>query len=194
MSVTVQVTGVREALNAFRELPRRVRFRHLRIALNAAGGVIRDRAASLARRETGLLSKSIGVKVKIPDASFNSDHHGKPAYAVIGAKRRAGKIMRVNRRGKLKGITAANRELKAARKSLAGTLTPLKREEAAVKSVLAKNAGAVYRVPSRYSHLAERKQSFIGAAGRQVQGQAVARISEKLTQGIESERAALVRS
>lgn len=83
----IKVFGIPESLSAFNELPLRIRNKHLRIALNAAGGVIRDTAASIVRRESGLLAKSLRVRVKIPSASFNLKHHDKPAYAVIGSSR-----------------------------------------------------------------------------------------------------------
>lgn len=199
MTTVIKVFGVDDAVRAFRELPRRVGFKHLRIAINAGCGVIKTRYAGAVKKRTGLLSKSIAVKVTIPDASFNSQHHGKPAYGVVGVKRRAGRIMRINKQGKLKGLGAGQRDLAAQRKKLAaeGKLTPLKRESEAVRFALASNAGAVYRNPSRYAHLAGPKRdgaAVLQSVVAQTKGQAVAKISEKLTQGIETERAALVRS
>lgn len=164
---TIQVTGVREALNAFRELPRRIGLKHLRIGLNAAGGVIRDRAVSLAPKETGLLKKSLGVKVKIPAASYNAGHHDKPAYAVIGPKRNFVRLVTIGRTGAR--TTGAKRALK----------------------LLGKGQAVRARRPARYAHLAEKHQSFINAAWRQAGEQAVSRISEKLSAGFIQEAAAL---
>jgi hypothetical protein len=87
MTIRMELKGVPQALAALSELPRRVGFRHLRIALNAGGGILKQSAMSHAPSKTGLLRKSIGVKVKIPDASFNVKHHGKAAYIVIGPRR-----------------------------------------------------------------------------------------------------------
>lgn len=198
MVARIEVKGVPAALRAFDELPRRVRIKHTRIALNAGGGVIKNQYAATAHRQTGLLSKSIGVKVTIPDASFNKKHHGKPAYAVVGVKRKAGRMMRLNKKNVLKGFGAAQKELVAERKRLEkdGKLPPLQRERAAVKAVLDKNKGAVYRSPSRYAHLAgpDRKGAeVLAAAVRQTKDQAGARILEKLRQGLETEAAALSR-
>lgn len=198
MIPTIRIHGVPEALRAFDELPRRVRHKHLRIALNAGGGVIRDRYKAIAHRETGLLSKSIGVKVKIPDASFNKAHHGKPAYAVVGVKRKAGRMMRLKRTG-LKGFGVAQRELVAERKRLnkEGKLPPLRREQAAVKAVLKKNQEAVYRNPARYAHLAGPKRKgaqVLASAVSQSKSQAVAKVAEKLRQGIDSEARSLAGS
>lgn len=200
MTATIKIFGVPEALRAFDELPRRVRFKHLRIALNAGGGIIKTRASQLARRETGLLSKSIGVKVKIPDASFNSAHHGKPAYAVIGPKRKSGRMMRLTQALRLKGYSIAQRSLVASRKELAGFgIHPLAREKTAVKVTLAKFRNAVYRNPTRYAHLVEkgtkrsRRFPFLAPAVQQTKDQVTAKIAEKLSQGIEQEAKLLVR-
>lgn len=192
MSMTIRLHGVQESLMAFRELPRRVGFKHLRIALNAGGGIVKNRYASIVPRETGLLSKSIGVKVTIPDASYNTAHHGRPATAVVGVKRRAGRMMRVGRKGKLMGFGAAQRELVAERKRLAAGKVgrALDRERAAVRFTLASVVGARYRSPSRYAHLAgprRRGKDILASAVAQTKSQVIAKVSEKLAQGIEIE-------
>lgn len=197
MTTVIKVIGVEKALHAFSELPRRVGFRHLRIALNAGGGIVKRAYAALIKRRTGLLSKSIAVKVTIPNSSFNSKHHGKPAYAVIGVKRRAGRFMRVNKQNKLKGFGAAQKFLVAERKRLGkeGKLPPLRREQAAVKAAKQKFGDGQYISPSRYAHLAgpgRRGAAIVAQAVSQTKGQVVAKITEKLTQGIETERASLV--
>lgn len=88
MSIRVEVAGVSDCLRAFSELPQAVQNRQMRIGLNAAAGVIRDAAKSNAPRETGLLRRSLKIKVRVPNASYNRAHHGRPAYAVIGPARR----------------------------------------------------------------------------------------------------------
>lgn len=193
---TLKVSGIKEALHAFSELPRRVGLRHLRIALSAGAGVVRDRYASIAPKKNRLLSKSIGIKVAIPDASFNKAHHGKPAYAVVGVKRRAGKFLRVNKQGKLKGYGAAQKALNAERKRLAAgkLLTPLQREIAATKTVAKQFGDGMYKTPSRYAHLAgpgREGAAVLAAAVVQTRAQAQQRIADKLAQGIETERRAL---
>jgi hypothetical protein len=198
MTTQIHIEGVKEAMRAFSELPRRVGFKHLRIALNAGAGVIRDRYAAMVPRETGLLSKSIGVRVKIPDASYNKDHHGKPAYAVIGPKRKSGRFMRVNSLGNLKGYGEAQRALKAERLRIQkeGKITPLQRERAAVKSVKEKYTDGMYRNPSRYAHLAgpgRKGADVLNAAARQSKDAAAAKMAQKLQTGINAEAAALGR-
>src|SRR5688572_21122460 len=88
MTLVMKVFGVNDCLAAFRELPMTVQNRGMRIGLNAAAGVIRDAAKANAPKETGLLRQSLKIKVRIPNASYNAAHHGKPAYAVIGPARR----------------------------------------------------------------------------------------------------------
>lgn len=197
MTTTIKVFGVPKAMRAFEELPKRIGLKHLRIALNSGGGIVKTAYASAVRRRTGLLSKSIAVKVTIPNASFNSKHHGKPATAVIGVKRKAGRFMRINKQGNLKGFGAAQKFLVAERKRLGteGKLPPLRREQAAVKAAVQKFGDAQYISPSRYAHLAgprRRGADVVARVVSQTKAQVVAKITEKLTQGIESERASLV--
>lgn len=198
MSTTIHLSGVADALRAFEQLPRRVKFKHLRIALNAGAGVVRNQYASSVRKVTGLLSKSVGVKVVIPDSSYNSAHHGRPAYAVIGVKRKAGRFMRLNSKGNLKGYGAAQRALVAERKRLnaEGVLSPLQRERAASAAVSKQFSGAQYRNPSRYAHLAGPGRdgvSVLRAAAAQSMARAQARFSEKIAAGINNEANSLSR-
>src|SRR5947209_1346328 len=79
--------GLPDAVRALEELPRRLQNRHTRIALNAAGGVLKKTAQAEAPKQTRLLEQSLGVKVKVPAASHNPKHWGKPAYAIIGPRR-----------------------------------------------------------------------------------------------------------
>jgi HK97 gp10 family phage protein len=132
MTLVLRVGGVQDTINAFRDLPRAIRNRNLRIAMNAGGGVIRDAAVANAPKETGLLKKSLKIKVRVPDASYNVAHHGRPAYAVIGPSRYVvGPTIRKGNKPKLLTIRRA------------------------VKHVL--GGGRVQtRSPSRYAHLVEK--------------------------------------
>lgn len=169
MSNIIHVAGVPQALAAFRELPRRVGIKHLRIGLNAAGGLIRDRARALAPKESGLLKRSLAVKVKIPAASYNSAHHSKPAYAIIGPKRNFVRAVAKTSKGfRTKGAAGI------AKAHLSGKTVTLRR-------------------PSRYAHLAEKHQSFINAAERQVASAAVSKMAAKLKAGFAQESAALAK-
>jgi hypothetical protein len=206
MPTVVKMFGVKEALHAFRELPRRVHFKHLKIALNAGGGVIRDRAVILVRRRTGILARSLAVGTPvIPDASFNQAHHGKPAYVKIGPKTKAGRFLRLTAKGLLRGFGAAQKALMAERKRLAAGKIgkPLERERAAVRAVKAGFGGGLYISPSRYAHLLEkghrrgagrsaaRAYPFLSTAVNQTKMQALARVEEKLRIGLNTEAHAL---
>jgi hypothetical protein len=154
------------------QLPRNVQHRQLRIALNAWGGEVRNVAKRSAAKETGILRRSLRVKVKIPAASFNPTHRTKPAYVVVGPGKGIVGPARRNSRGQLRS-------------------TSLKR---ATKTVL--TGGTIYtRRPSRYAHLVEkgvkghsRAQPFISrgqAVGNSQYGLNILRA--KLRQGIEAE-------
>jgi hypothetical protein len=166
----IHVEGAKHAIEAFADLPARMQFKHIRIALNAAGGVIRDRAAQIVPRESGLLRRSLAVKVKIPNASFNQKHWGKPEYAVIGARRRFTQAVTFNKSGKARSI------------SREGVFT------AAFKGRTVKR-----RKPSRYLHLVEKgtphvmARPFLDTAVRTEGGVASAKAITKLKQGLAQE-------
>lgn len=107
MTLVLKVFGVPETMASFRDLPLRLRTRHMRIALNAAGGVLRDAAVANIPKQSGLLRKSMKVKVKIPDESFNVAHHGRPAYALVGASRNVagiGTYRKSGQKGRVKSV------------------------------------------------------------------------------------------
>ena len=146
-------------------LPKRVAIKHMRIGLNAAGGVAKKTAAARSARETNLLSKSHIVSVIIPDASKNPEHHGKPARVIIGPSRRVVRWVR--------------RTAKGLRTIGAKTAT--------------KFGIRAYRKPTRYAHLAERKSPAIAAAQRTLETDGMNKLYEKLSQGITQEAAALAK-
>ncbi len=196
MTTTVHITGIPEAVRAFGELPPRLVNRHLRIALNAGGGILKTRYAAMVPRDSQTLSRSMAVKVTIPNASKNPNHHGKPAYVVVGVKRGAAKFVRRNSKGNLKGYGAANRELVAERKRLAaqGTLSPLQREREAVRFVKASFSDGQIRRPSRYAHLAGKGRdggSVLNQAVGQSKDAVLGKIASKLGEGIDQEARAL---
>lgn len=172
MITAMKVYGIPETLKAFDELPKRMRVKHLRIALNAAAGLIRDAAKARVRRESGLLAASLKTKVAIPDASYNVKHHGKPAYAVIGPARNVvGPVLN----GKVLSVRKATKHV------LSGGKVETRR-------------------PSRYAHLIERGHGgprpapaypFLGPAVAASKEQALSRAVEKLRSGLEQEAAAL---
>lgn len=79
----MKLIGAPQTILALQELPRRVHYKHEKIAMSAAGGVVRDEAAGRVRRQTGLLARSLGVKV--PKPKKNSVE---PLKVIIGPRRR----------------------------------------------------------------------------------------------------------
>lgn len=146
------------------ELPRRVGLRVFRIALNAWGGIVKSHEKRLAHRgATGLLARSPTVKVRIPDASYNVKHHGRPAYVMVGPDRRL------------------------VRPFAGGTTLSIKK---ATKRVL--SGGRVHvRKPSRYAHFVEKNFPFIEPAQRAGASEGMAAFAGKMREGIELEAAAL---
>lgn len=178
MTATLTFTGVEQAAKAFNALVAQVKSRHMRIALSAAGGAIRDTAKRIVRQDTGLLAKSLGVKVPRD-----------PRYAVIGPRRGTGRFMRKTASGKLRVSSEAQRQLRDAR-------TALRRERAAVRLVRASVSGVEYRNPTRYAHIVEKGRSgkrpmrarpFLATAVAVSGDYAMQRFAEKLGTGIESE-------
>jgi hypothetical protein len=192
--VTIDRDDLAHLQMVMRALPRRVAIKTLRVALNAWGGIVKDKAKSLARRDTGLLAKSIGVKVTIPDASRNTAHHGKPAYVVVGPKRKSGRFMRRTNRGSLVGFGKAQKELKANREFFKTSgARALARERLAVKLTRKQFNSAIYRNPTRYAHLVEKGHSrakaypFIAPAQQAGNTAGWAKFKSKLREGIETE-------
>ena len=151
------------------ELPRRVAIKHLRIGLNAWGGVVRDEARRRVRKATKLLDKSLSVKVTIPDASRNAAHHGKPARAMVGANRKVKRPVVRKRGGGFRAIT----EKRAAN--------------------IRADGGNVnrYQKPSRYAHLVEAKTPFIAPAQEAGATAGFQKMATKIEQGLAAEAAAL---
>lgn len=162
MTLRLQVLGINDLKGALLDLPRGLRNRHMRIALNAGAGVIRDAAVARAPRETGLLGRAQKIKVKIPDASFNAAHHGRPAYAVIGTSRRVVSAIGRTAKGKVRRIS----------------------DRRATKIVLG-GGRVMARRPSRYAHLAgTQRTKWFKAASRSAGSTAKAKVVAKLNAGI----------
>jgi len=153
-----------------------MQFKHMRIALNAGAGIIRDRARAVALKDTGLLARSLGVKVKIPGMSFNQAHWGKPEYAVIGPLRNFKKYTGTTRKGRRIGLSARG----AVSRGLRGQRVVLKR-------------------PGRYAHLVEKGTRrmmafpFLDTAVWTEGDVAKSKMVLKLVQGLTQEAAALNR-
>lgn len=165
--MNVSVLGLAECLAAFEELPMGLQNRHMRIALNAAGGVIRDAAVSNSPEDSGAHKKALQVKVRVPNASRNRAHHGKPAYAIVGAARHIVGVQTFRKSG-------AKGRIKTVR---------LKRGQKLATNV---------RRPSRYSHLIERDTRFlsraVGSAGQLAQNKMVHKLKDGIHEFVVSRR------
>jgi hypothetical protein len=158
------------------KVSRGVRIRQTRIALNAWGGVVKTEAVAQVKKISGFLSKSLIVKVTIPDASRDPRHHGRPARAMVGASRKAVKAQAIIG-GKYKFLSIRK----------------------ATKRVLAGGKVRAYK-PSRYAHFVEKgiagrkritPNPFIARAQAAGNTRGMAKLAEKLTQGIAAEAARL---
>ena len=78
-TATIKVIGIPQTLFSLQSLTPELRRKHLKIAMSAAGGVMKDVAKPRMPKETGLLRRAIVVKAHVPKKP------NKPAYAVVGA-------------------------------------------------------------------------------------------------------------
>lgn len=192
--LNMRVVGVREALQALRDVPRNVQIKHVRIGLNKAGGMLRNAASNFARVDTGLLKKSLKVKVVVPNASHNAAHHGKLAYVVVGPGRNTGRMMRRTSRGTMRGHAKAQKAFLETIKLSRGAGGRGREPIRAAKAFVGQNySDATYRNPSRYAHLVEkgtrrvRPRPFLGMAVRIVGQAAMAAGVQKINDGLKME-------
>lgn len=157
MNAYLDPASVAHTLTALEQFPNRVRFKHVRIGLNAAGGVFKRAAQQEVLKETRTLERSMAVRVKIPDTSYNTAHHGRPAYIVIGHKRRYARYVRRTKAGNLRGVSE--------------------------RKALENSRGVRLRVASRYAHLAERKKPHMKTAQQVAAMPAAAAFVAKVRQG-----------
>lgn len=168
-----------------------VQLKHVRIGLNKAGGMLRNAAQNFVRVDTGLLKRSLRVFVKVPNASFNTAHHGKPAYALIGPGRNTGRMMRRTASGRLRGHAKAQKSfietVKLSRAAGGRRMEPHR----AGKAFVGQNyPDAKLRSPTRYAHLVEkgtprvRPRPFLGMAVRIVGQAAMQAGVKKINDGL----------
>lgn len=138
----VQLVGVKECLAALHNVEDSVKRKYVRMALNAAGGQVKDAAVSRVPLRTKLLKQALGVKVT--QRKSNGEW-----YVVIGVKRGMSRAVRITRSGATKTMS------KRATSNL--RFTP--------------GGGQVKRIsPSRYLHLAEKgtKAHFVSVKNKKV--------------------------
>jgi RNase H-fold protein (predicted Holliday junction resolvase) len=169
--------------------------KHLLIGLNAAGGPAKAVAQAEAARESGLLQKSMVVKVTKDKQTKMYDG------VLIGASRKVKRHVhtRVTRtRVFAKRVTtaeelAAERYLTAAqlKAKLKGTIVKGTKSrgvsEARAAKLILQGKNVRLRKPSRYAHLAERHKPAIHKASRTLETVGVPKLVAKVAQGIASE-------
>lgn len=172
MSLQVTLLGVPEALRALEQFSTSIQRKQTRIALSAAGGVMKAEVIKRTPVRTGTLKKYQIVKTALSkDKSI--------AYTLVGAKRRVKVAVSENKSGELKVIarfiTKKDGTIKAS------GAKRLSKAEAAGKQV-------AYQVPSRYSHLAERNTKYLAHSLAACQYRAAEAAIKKLREGVEEER------
>lgn len=191
MSLNVKIVGVQGAIAALRDVPRGLQRKHMRIALSKGGGILKAAAQPFVPVESGLLKRSLAVKVGPP---------GRPArYAEIGPKRRAGKIIRRNSRGMFKTSAAGTKKFLGevrVQRDLGARGSDIRR--GALHITRASFSGSTYRNPARYAHLVEkgfhhksgrsvRPRSFLSTAVRMSGPAAQQAVVQKLREGLTAE-------
>lgn len=97
MSLSVHLVGVNECLIALRSLPVAIQRKHMRIAMNAAGGILKQGAISRVPIRTKLLKQALGVKV--------TQKKNGEWFAVVGAKRGMKRAVRTTKKGTTKALS-----------------------------------------------------------------------------------------
>lgn len=96
--LTFSVTGSEQVIRNVLALPKRIRRRAFRVALDAAGGEIKREVQKRAPVETGLLKRSMGVKTVVPD-------NERTAWTKVGPRRGFKAPLGRTKRGKLKAVS-----------------------------------------------------------------------------------------
>jgi hypothetical protein len=96
MTLNVQLVGVKECIDVLKHLPASVQRKHMRIAMNAAGGLLKTGAVSRVPQRTKLLKQAMSVKV--------TQKRNGEWYAVVGSKRGMKRALRITRKGTIKAL------------------------------------------------------------------------------------------
>ncbi len=166
------VIGMAEAIAAIRDLPERVQRVVIKRGLAASGGILKTETVKRVQQDSSTLKKNLIVKT-----SLTRDK--KRAYSVVGSRRKVKvAIGQKNAKGDI-GVVATFRTKKDGTTAVTGQ----KRFDKAI----AAGKSVRYRSPSRYIHLAEKKnrngrflQKSIAAKGRQAGEAGVAQMQKAL--------------
>lgn len=97
MSLSVKLVGLNECIGALRNLPLSIQRKHMRIAMNAAGGMLKNAAVSRVPQRTRLLKQSLAVKVQQKKSG--------EWFAVVGAKKGMKRAVRTTKAGATKALS-----------------------------------------------------------------------------------------
>ncbi len=139
--LNVRLVGVKECLDQLTHIPEAIQRRHMRIATNAAGGILKRDAVARVPTRTKLLRQALAVKV--------TQNRKGEWFVVVGAKRGMKRAVKVAGNGRVRALS------KRATANLKFTPGGAKRE---------------YIDPARYSHLAESgsKAHYVTASNKRV--------------------------
>lgn len=169
------ITGLDQAMRSMSHLTPKLRNQHMRIAMNAALGVIKKRMVANAPKDTGLLKKSLRVKVKIPAASYDVRHHDLPPWGLVGPGRRV--VLYVSKTGKISG------------KTLSAAVTQIFKKGGSIAGRVERGK-PVMKKATRYAHFAEKGRQgkggsqFMQSAAQQGAAEAAAKFTSKIREGL----------
>lgn len=104
MAINVKVTGSEQVIANVLALPKRMRRKGFRVALDAAGGVYKSEVQKRAPKETGLLRSSMGVKTVVPD-------NERAAWVKVGSRRGFKRAVARKKNGGLKLVAKKTERL-----------------------------------------------------------------------------------
>lgn len=190
--LSLREAELRDLMQRLEQFGPAVRRKHLRIGLSAAGGVIKRDAQARARRLTGLLKKSLAVKV------FVAPHSDKPSTVRIGINKGVFGVFRRTGR-KLRRVAEATAMLRERMNKRGKDKDVLKKVD---RQLLARKFSDTHiRRPVHYAHLVEhghkkgkgksaaRPYPFLKPALEQSANAAVEALTRKLREGIAQEAA-----
>jgi hypothetical protein len=188
MSLSMKVVGIERCIRNLAELPRRIQNKHMRIALNAGGGVIKQTVVSLAPSKHLKRHQIVKVKQKRTGEWF----------AAIGTKR--GKTIIIKRKGLIVRKRRPSESLTQVKKFNISRIAHLldkgtRRHEVTTntKRTLATPIDGIWQAFGRRVFVSAKPTYYMersaAIAGPPAQAKAVA----KLNQGIMQEAAALLK-
>lgn len=192
--LNVQIVGIEQAIRNLQELPKGLQRKHMRIAMNAAGGVLKTAAVSRVPRQTGLLKRSLSVKVK-------ANKRGE-WFAAVGPKRGMKVGVRTTAKGTLRAMSAAKTKSLAAAGETVRYANPARYAHLAEKGTKAHIVRATNKrvlagggnIYGRQVTIRARGSRFLQIAATVAGPQASAKAVQKLLDGIEHERSRLARA